>query len=473
MTVIHTLPTKIPGPRPVPLLGRYSNLIPFVHNPVAYMRYLYQTYGEIVALARGMPEFIFVFGPEYNQQVLGNTALFYARDTNSLPVQMPANSSLVRLFAGLHQMNGAKHEQQRRLMMPAFQQKRLAAYRDDIVALTEQKLADWRPGQQRNLFRETRELTLAIAIKTRLGLDPAQEGKQICYLLECWISMVFSLPALLFPFALPGLPYHRLLKLSEHLESEIEAIIRQKRISGVDQGDVLSMLLQVHDEDGTQMTDDELVGQVATLFVAGHDITARVLTWTLFLLSQHPRIMAELLDELEGKLHGSAPTVEQLSELPLLEGVIKESMRLLPPVIWWSRISTAPFDLGSYSMPQGTTVIVSHYITHRLPQLYPQPDKFLPERWRTINPGIYEYIPFSAGPRACLGAASAMMEMKLVLSILLQRYRLTLYPGVRIDRSGLMLSAPRQGLPMLINPQDRQFTSSEVCGNIQTIVDLD
>jgi cytochrome P450 len=472
MTTISAPPLTIPGPNPMPLLGTYGNLILFIRNPVAYMTHLYEDYGEIATLARGTAKHIFVFSPEYNQQVLGNTALFYALDADSLPVRIPKHSALARLYAGLHQMNGLRHKQQRQLLMPAFQKKRIAAWRDEMVSLIEQKLASWRTGQVRDLFREMRELTLAIAVKTRLGLDPAQEGAAMCYLLERWISMVFSIPALLLPFDIPGLPYRHLLALSERLEREIGVIVEQKRTAGFDQGDVLSMLLQVHDEDGARLTDEELIGQITTLFVAGHDITARVLAWTLFLLSQHPHVMADLLDELDGKLHGSPPMAGQLGELPLLDGVIKESMRVLPPVLWWSRSSTAPCQLGPYSLPKGAKVSVSHYITHRRPDLYPQPNKFLPERWRIITPGPYEYIPFSAGPRACPGMAVAMMEMKLILSILLQRYRLMLPPRTRIDHDGLMLSAPKQGLPVLLVPQDRLFIKSDVRGNIRAMVDL-
>ncbi|BAY91339.1 MULTISPECIES: cytochrome P450 [unclassified Tolypothrix] len=473
MSAIHPGSTSlIPGPSPLPVLGGYGNLLPFMRDPIAQMHSLHQRYGEIVGLAAGTPQIVFVFSPEYNQLVLGNTSLFYARDAKSLPIKVPENSPLSRLFAGLHQMNGVKHEQQRRLIMPAFHPQRIASYRDDIVVLVEQTLSNWQIGRSLNLCDELRQLMLKIAIKTRLGLDPAQEGAEIGYLLESWMNLVFSIPALLLPFNIPGLPYYRLLVTSERLEREIQAIIHHKRTSQTDQGDALSMLMQAHDENGTQLTDDELIGQTAALFVAGHDITTRVLTWTLFLLSQHPGVMADLLDELAGKLHGHAPTVEQLSQLQLLEWVIKESMRLLPPVLWWSRISTAPCQLGLYAIPQGAAIIVSHYITHRLPDVYPQPNKFLPQRWQNINPGPYEYIPFSAGPRMCPGTASAMLEMKLVLSMLLQRYHLTLPAKTRIDRSGLMLSAPKQGLPMIVELQRRQFRKNEVCGNILSLVDL-
>lgn len=472
MTAPYAIPTTIPGPRPMPLLGVYGNLIRLMRDPAAYLRYLHAAYGDIVTLASGSAAYVFVFSPEYNQLVLSDTGLFHALDPGSSPLRMPPDSSLRRLFVGLTHMNGEQHKQQRRLMLPAFHKRRIEAYRDDIVALTERKIAGWMPGQDRDLLRETRELTLWISTKTMVGLDPDHEGQRLCRLLEQWMKQVFSLPVMLLPFNLPGLPYRRLLALSEALEGEIRAMIEQKRASGIDQGDVLSMLLRAQDDDGSTLTDAEVIGQTNTLFVSGHATTASVLTWTLFLLAQHPVVMADLLDELTDVLHGAAPTIDQLARLTLLEDVLKESMRLLPPALWWSRTAAADCELHGYHIPQGAHVVYSPYITHRNPELYPQPDRFLPERWRTINPRAYEYIPFSAGPRMCPGASIAMLQMKLVLPILLQRHRLALPPRAIVDRSGPMLSAPKHGLPMRIYPQDRQFNKSEVAGSIHAMVDL-
>jgi cytochrome P450 len=464
--------SALPGPRPMPLLGARGNLIPFMRNPIGYMGRLHRNYGEIVSLARKTTEYVFVFAPEYNQQVLSNTSLFYNLDPSSSPLRIPQNSALSRLFAGLTQINGARHTQQRQLMMPAFQKKRMEDYYGDIVAVTKQRLAGWRVGQQRDLFQEMRELTLSIAVKVFVGLDPNQGGDAMCQLLERWVSQVFSLSAMALPFNLPGLSYHRLTVLSEELEDLLRSLIERKRASGSGQNDVLSTLMQAHDEDDNRLTDEELIGQTNFLFMAGHATTASALTWTLFLLAQHPHIMNDVLDECEGKLHGGAPTIEQLDELPLLESVIKEGMRLLPPVLWWGRISTAPFNIGPYELPCGTRMIHSAYITHRIADLYPEPDKFLPERWRTARPGPYEYVPFSAGPRGCLGAAFAMMEIKVVLASILQRYRVTLPPGSKIDFGGMMLSAPKSGMPIQLNLPGRSLHRNIVRGNILSMVNL-
>lgn len=472
MSASYRASNGLPGPRPMPLVGPRGNLLMFMHNPFKHMGNLYRKYGEIVSLTRKTTEYVFVFSPKYNQQVLSNTALFHNLDASSSPLRIPKNSALSRLFAGLTQMNGAKHKQQRQLMMPALQKKRIENYYNAVNAITAQKLATWQVGQRRDLFQEMRALTLSIAVRTLVGLDPNRGGDEMCQLLERWTNLVFSLWTIMLPCDFPGFSYHRLLALSDSLESLLQRIIERKRVDGLNHTDALSALMQVHDEDHGRLTNDELIGQTNFLFMAGHATTASALTWTMFLLAQHPRTMADLLDECENKFRGAAPTMEQLDKVPLLDAAIKESMRLLPPVLWWSRVSTAPFTLGQYALPGGTRVVHSAYVTHRIPELYPQPNKFWPERWLTGNPCPYEYLPFSAGPRACLGSTFAMIEMKLVVVLLLQRFHVALAPRTRIDVVGPMLSAPKRGMPVVIGRQDGRRTSCKVRGNIRNMVDL-
>jgi cytochrome P450 len=178
------------------------------------------------------------------------------------------------------------------------------------------------------------------------------------------------------------------------------------------------------------------------------------------------------MDELDGALHGGPPTLEQMDSLPLLEGVINESLRLFPPGTWMLRTSTGPFTIGPYELPAGTHLVFSPAVTHRRPDLYPQPNRFLPERWSAIKPSTYEYLPFGAGPRRCLGATFALMELKLVLPIILQRYRLEVPDGTRVDRGGTILSFPKKGLPIRLHIQDRNFARAHIKGNIHDLLDL-
>jgi cytochrome P450 len=234
----------------------------------------------------------------------------------------------------------------------------------------------------------------------------------------------------------------------------------------------LSLFLQAHDEDGTMMSDDEVVGQTVAIFRGGSKTSASALTWTLFLLSQHPDVYAHLTDELAATLQGAAPTFEQLKQLPLLEGVIKESLRLVPPVVWGVRYSIEPFELGGFQFEKGSSVIYSSHVTHRMSEIYEDPNRFNPYRWEKLRPSPYEYFPFNAGPRRCLGAEFAMMELEIVLAILLQRYRFSLVPNQRIDRIGLTGSIPKNGIKMKLNPVDTGFSKVPVKGNVHRLVDL-
>jgi cytochrome P450 len=461
----------IPGPRAMPLLGHRGNFLALVADPVKHLRRLHEHYGEVAALAQGHSGHVFVFSPRYNQVVLGDAGLFHNLDAASSPVRMRPDSSLRRLYAGLTNMNGERHRRVRQLMAPALQRRHIEAYAEDITVLTGRHLAGWRSGDERDLLAEMRTLTMAVAVKTLLGLEPDDGGRAIGRLLQDWMDAVFSVPALALPLDLPGLPYHRLQLLSDRLERVVRDLIRRRLAEPAGGRDVLARLARAG-EDGTRLSDQELVGQTAFLFMAGHATTASALTWTMLLLCTHPGVLRDVADELDGALGGSVPDVSRLAALPLLERVVKESLRLLPPVTWWGKVSTAPFELGPYRLRAGTTVVFSPYVTHRVPNLYPEPDRFSPNRWLTCDPSPYEYLPFSAGSRGCLGAGFAMLELRLVLAMVLQRWRPQLRPGIRIDRGGLMISQPRHGLPVTLAPASGRGHVVSLRGNIRAVVDL-
>ena len=224
--------------------------------------------------------------------------------------------------------------------------------------------------------------------------------------------------------------------LAQQLEQEVMTIIDRKRASRDGGGgtDLLSILLHAHDRGEPGFGRAELVGQIIVLLAASYETTADALNWTLFLLAQHPSVMADLYDELTGTLAGDPPTVAQLDELPLLDRVLKESMRILPPIAYNSRTCITATRLGSHELRKGTTVVFSHYITHRIPDLYPKPKRFIPDRWLTLRPSPYAYLPFGAGPRMCIGKAFSIQAIKIALAMILQRHRVRVVPGSRIDR---------------------------------------
>jgi cytochrome P450 len=413
---------------------------------------------------------VFIFGPEYNQQVLSDARTFHSR---FFAIRGPKNSPQRRLTSGLLSMNGEEHKRHRRLVMGPFQRKSIEGYRDQLVDLVEQMLADWKPGQVRNIFRDMTQYMLRVTSSILFGFDVPELAYDIGHMIERWVAMNHELGMGAF-ISDPGITsgYGRLLELAEALEEKILAMINLRRSNS--QGtDVLSLLIQARDENGAGMTDAELIGQAAVLFGAAHLTTANSLTWNLFLLSQHPSIASELVGELTELLRGEAPSLEQMEQLPLLDRVLKESMRVLPASAYSQRINVEPVQIGPLQLPRGTPIIFSQIITHHMPDLFPQPEKFLPDRWLGWTTSPYAYMPFAAGPRMCLGGPLAMTTLKVTIPLIVQRFRLTVVPDATINgqvRSTML--APTNGMPMLVSEPTGQFTAHSVKGNVKELVEL-
>jgi cytochrome P450 len=483
----------VPGPTPRNSWGRWKNLLRFGSNSVGYTQELFQTYGAICSLQYGggtnlysplpdCPGTVFAYGPEFVKQVATQHDVYHKHPLTGRLYRRRDESGrtepLKHFVVGLFGVNGDRHKQQRQLMMPAFHRQQIESYRDDIVSITESVLENLSAQGSENscdIAQVMRLVTLRIATKTLFGEDMGDRGNSTGKLLQDVLTVMGSPMMMLFAYDIPGLPYHQFLSQIAAIDDRMRELISQKRAAGNTDRDVLAMLIQARDEtDGTGLSEDELLGHAGVMFAAGHETSANALIWTLFLLSQHPQIAADLHDELTTVLHGEAPTVAQLAELPLLERVIKESMRVLPPVPWNGRVTSQPTELGGYMLPTGTEVFISFHQTHQMPELYPEPEVFNPQRWETISPSIYEYCPFSAGSRVCIGAGFAMMEIKIVLALLLQRYRLQFIPQVTVDQTGVIVMSPRRGMPMQVHPQDRAWGRGVggVRGNVRDLVKL-
>jgi len=453
--------------------GAAREYVHFFRDPIGCMRELQQKYGSLVALgpiAFGEPTKLHVLaiGPEFNRQVLGDPAKF--RTTGQF-IHGPNDSAQRRIRFGLTRMNGPQHKQQRQLILPPFHKKAVAGYHDLTVELAQEVIGQWKPGR-RDVYTDMRAVTLRIASAVLFGHE-ASDAYRIGHLLEVWARRNFSGPVWFFPVNIPGTPYHRLLKHAELVEQEILRLVEKRRRDPSDRTDVLSILIQARDDENRGMTDMELVGQATILFGASFETTASTLTWTVFLLAQHPGIMRELMDELDRVLGGDAPTREQLPQLSFLDRVIKESMRILPPVPFTIRAADEDqIPMGSLMLSHGARVICSHFLTHHLPDIYPEPELFRPDRWREIDPTQYEYLPFSAGPRACVGAMFAIQVLKISLAIILQKFRFAIVPDAQIDRVVRITMNPRYGMPVVLHENDRRYESSQVRGQIHEMVKL-
>ena len=211
------------------------------------------------------------------------------------------------------------------------------------------------------------------------------------------------------------------------------------------------MLVAARDEDGNRLSAAQIMDHLLTLFVAGHETLANALTWACYLLAQQPQVTSKLLSELDEQLGGQPPSPADLERLPYLEQVVKEVLRIYPPAASLSRIVREPFDWKGYAFQAGDIVMYSPYVSHRMPEQFSDPEVFRPERFDPVSgekhpPGAF--IPFGAGPRTCLGAPFAMMELKTVLAMILQRFRLALVPNQRVEATVRTTLQPRYGLLM-------------------------
>ena len=463
---------EVPGPAPVPLIGSKGNLISFMRDPIGYMLILKKNYGEMASLVRNVPGgMVFAFGPKYNQQILNDAETFLNAGISQAGPKDSANN---RIGVGLLSMNGEDHKRIRRLVSQPFHYKNVPNYHSDIVNLAEEMLSTWQAGKSIDIWQEMTRLTKRISIKLLLGLDDPRTALSVADLMEEWFAVNISFPARIMPVNLPGFPYHKMLRKAEILEKRLQNLIDQKRsvLSNKDK-DVLSLLLKPS-ADGESMTDQELVGQVNFLFGASYETTANAMSWTFFLLSQHPEVMAEVLENLEDTLEGRAPTYEDLEKLDVLERSMKEALRLFAPPVYAYRVLSKDTVIGDYQFPARSTIAFSHYITHHMEEIYDDPQRFIPDRWKEIKPTHFEYLPFGVGAHACLGGSLAYMIMKIVLSMALTRFRLTVKPGAEISRKVLVTLSPKHGIPATLSKQDKQFHDSKtkITGDIHEMVTL-
>ena len=460
---------EIPGPSPAPLLGWMPELLRFAFNPLNTLENLRNKYGNVVRLGYGDVPGVIVFSPEYNRIILRDPSAFYSYNLDFIPIPFPRDHSVSRVMNSMPFLNGPKHADHRSYMLPYFHRNFIVNHHDACIEVTERKLSSWKIGGEIKLRDEMEKLAMWLATKPILGLDPEKEGDALGQRLEESLKLMFSPFVLLFPYNIPGFPFYRLLKSAEKLEGVVKDIISTRKAKGVDGDDILSALIRLNAQDPARMSENDLIGHTI-MFRGGYSPNGMALYWTLFLLSQHPEACKKILHELDEVLDGENPTPEQLDKLPLLDGALKEAMRLIPAGVWTARYAMQPFKLGSYELQKGTWVMMSAYVTHRIPEIFPEPYKFKPERWQDIHPSSYEFMSFSAGPRYCIGQSLAMMQLKIAMSIILQRFSLTLKPDTTVDAEGMNSIRAKNGLPMIVNPRTDNPTASSFKGSIHNIV---
>jgi len=429
---------RAPGPRGDLLLG---STLDFKESPLEFISYIHRAYGDVARFRVGPSDWYLVAHPQDIHDIMVRRASQFIKPRIA--------RRLWEKFLGdsLLTLEGDAWKRMHRMVRPAFHRRRIAAYGEAMVASTERMMDDWAGAERVDFDEAMVSLTLEIVAKTLFDADVRDGASTVgdaMHVLNVEMLNHVHMP-LPVPRWWPSDRNRRKMKAIDDIEQIVQGFIAERRAGG----DLLSTLVLSSADDGDQLSDKEIRDQAMTLFFAGHETTAHALTWAWYLLARHPAVTARLQEELEGV---SDPlTVPVLNELPYLDQVVKESLRILPSVWVFMKEPTEDVELRGFHIPKGAQVMISAYVTQHDARWFPSPetfdpDRFSPERIRDIPDGAY--IPFSGGSRICLGKSFAMMEAKLVLGTLLRRMTPSIPEGLVPVKQAVLSMQPLGGLPV-------------------------
>jgi len=438
-----------PGPKGLPFVGMAMTLR---RDPLEGIRQIAREYGDIVRFHVMMQERILLNHPDLINQVLviQHNKFHKSELTRRITVRM--------LGQGLLISEGEFWRRQRRLAQPAFHRGRINDYASTMLEIAKARVGGWRDGEARNIGQEMTSLTLDIAVRTLFGTTLPEEAHGVGQAMT--FLMRYSLRRQRLPFRIPEnwpTPSNRRANRElEFIGSLVYRIISERQAEGNSgrHNDLLALLMGAMDEDGTQMTPQQLHDEAMTLFLAGHETTAQMLSWTWFALSQNPQVEARLHEELDGVLGRRPIAAADFPRLPYLQAVMNEVLRLYPPAYIMAREVIEPCEVGGYTMRPKATIIFSQWVMQRDPRFFDDPEAFRPERWLD---GLIDrlpagaYFPFGDGPRRCIGQGFALLEAAIVIATLARRFRFRLASGAEIIPEPLVTLRPRHGIPMTLH----------------------
>jgi cytochrome P450 len=419
------------------------SLIAMKLDMLGFLERLVCDYGDIVHFKLGPRSIVLVNHPDRIRDILVTDHRYFTKG-QALEISKPL------LGNGLLTSEGEYHRKQRSLVQPAFHRNRIDAYAELMTYYALRLQSTWKEGIILNMEQEMVRLTMAIVGKTLFGSEVESEAYEFSQALSKairilqWRMLPFA--DRLEHYALPAVWLFR--RVRRRLDATIYRIITEHRATGMDRGDLLSALLLAQD---SSMTDTQIRDEVMTMFLAGHETTATVLTWTWYLLSQHPEIEAKLHAEIDEVLSGRPPTLEDVPRLVYTWMVLKESARLYPPAWAIGRRVQQDYPIDKYVIPAGAGVMLCQYLVHRDPRYYPDPLRFAPDRWVPEDGETrpkFAYFPFGGGPRVCIGETFAWMEAILALATLARHWKLRLVPGHPVKLQPLVTLRPKYGLKM-------------------------
>jgi cytochrome P450 len=421
---------------------------PFMKDRLGFLTKLSRL-GDLTSFRLGKQQGFFINHPDMIRDVLVTN---HAKFEKGRALKRAKNLLGEGLLTSEHEF----HLRQRRMIQPAFHRQRINNYADAMIEFSGKMADEWRDGEERNISNEMMRLTLNIVGKTLFSANVADEadevGKSMTDLVELFDYLLLPFAELLEKLPLPH--SRRFRKAKSSLDTIIYDIINQRRKSGEDTGDLLSMLLLAEDEDdGGQMNDKQIRDECLTLFLAGHETTANALTWTWYLLSQHPETEAKFHEELDAVLQNRTPTPADYQKLRFTEAILAESMRLFPPAWGLGRLAMQKHELAGYEIPENSLILLSMYVLQRDERFWTDAESFKPERFLAENAikeasNKFIYLPFGGGVRRCIGEQFAWMEGVLLLATLGSKWKLRLNPSQKIVPQPMITLRSKYGMKM-------------------------
>ncbi len=420
------------------------------HDPLPLLLGAYEEHGPIFSMRLLHSRVVFMLGPEANHFVtVGHPENFHWRESSF--------GDLIPLLGdGLLTIDDDYHDRARAIMMPAFHRRQLTASVEAMVVEAEAAIGALRPDTVVDAYDWMRNLAMRIAMRALLGLDPDEAGKGAAAAEHFERALGFY--GIDYPLRLlrgPGSPWRKLIASRQVLDEIVFGEIERRRATPDDERqDILSLLLGARGEAGEAFTDREVRDQVMTLMFAGHDTSTSTLTFMMHELARHPDVADRLREEQDRILGGDPPTVEGLEQMPYLEMVLDEVLRLYPPAWIGPRRAVRDFEFGGYTVPQGAYVNYCSWASHRIPAVFPEPEAFIPERFTRERKAALPrgaYVPFGGGQRICIGKRFGQTEVKLVATMLLQRLHLDALPGRTMTVRQMPTLSPKGGLRMRVH----------------------
>jgi len=433
----------------------------FAGEPLELLLEAYERFGPIFTLRIFHANVVFMLGPAANHYItVSHASNFTWRESHF--------RDLIGLMGdGLLTIDGDFHRRSRLIMLPAFHREHIAASADAVVHETERALEQLTPGASVDLYDWTRHLAVRVAMRALFGVDPdGQQARAIdaAALFEEALSFYateYVARILRGRFS----PWARMQQAARRLDTLIYAEISRRRATGERGHDILSLLLDAHDEDGNTLSDVQIRDEVMTLLFAGHDTTTSTVSFMFYELARHPHVVDRLLAEQDAQLSDGRPTAAQLmsGELTELEMVLDETLRKYPPAWIGPRRAVDSFEFNGHTVPAKAFVNYCSWASHHLKDVFPEPDEFRPERFApdaraALPKGAY--VPFGGGSRTCIGMRFGQLEVRTIATLILSRCKLSLPDGFQLGIRQMPTISPKQGLPMIVRPR----TSTPVAG---------